>query len=267
MVFRTGFETAMKRGADIIVNIDGDGQFNPANIADLIKPVVEGRADFATCSRFAKKELVPVMPTIKRWGNGWMALIVSAVTGHRFYDVSCGFRAYRRETALRLNLFGAFTYTQETFLDLAFKGFRILEVPLRVRGEREFGQSRVASSVLRYAVNSARIIFRSYRDYRPLQVFGALSAWCLLAALVLLGIFGFHYVTTGRFSGQLWAGFTGGAFGFLGVVFMLVGIVADMLDRIRLHQERILYYQKRMLYLDEGQGRDGTGDGRKPPRR
>src|SRR5512147_2713470 len=39
-VFRTGFENAMRRGADIIVNIDGDGQFNPADIAQLIAPIV-----------------------------------------------------------------------------------------------------------------------------------------------------------------------------------------------------------------------------------
>src|SRR2546422_1124104 len=56
-VFGTGFERAMRRGADIIVNIDGDGQFNPADIAQLIAPIIDGEADFVTCSRFADPAL------------------------------------------------------------------------------------------------------------------------------------------------------------------------------------------------------------------
>ena len=49
-VFRTGLERAMRRGADIIVNIDGDGQFDPADIPKLVKPILDGDADFVTCS-------------------------------------------------------------------------------------------------------------------------------------------------------------------------------------------------------------------------
>src|SRR5687768_4727618 len=52
-VFGTGLERAMRRGADIIVNIDGDGQFDPGDIARLIEPILQGEADFVTCSRFA----------------------------------------------------------------------------------------------------------------------------------------------------------------------------------------------------------------------
>src|SRR5262245_60688193 len=56
-VFGTGLERAMRRGADIIVNIDGDGQFDPADIAKLVNPILEGDADFVTCSRFADPTL------------------------------------------------------------------------------------------------------------------------------------------------------------------------------------------------------------------
>ena len=47
---------------------------------------------------------------------------------------------------MRLTLFGRFTYTQETFIDLLGKGLTIVEVPLRVRGQREYGSSRVAGT-------------------------------------------------------------------------------------------------------------------------
>ena len=248
VAFSTGISEALHRGADVIVNMDGDGQFDPADMPKLVAPILDNRADFVTASRFLDPRIVPSMPTVKKWGNRRIAGLISSLIGTRFCDVSCGFRAYSRESALSLTLVGQFTYTQETFLDLAFKGFRILEVPVVVRGEREFGESRVASSIVRYAINSGKIIFRSYRDYRPLHVFGALSAWSLLAGGSLLAFLLYHYLTTGRFSGHLWAGFVGGAFTFLSVVLLLVGVVADMLDRIRLHQERILYYQKKMMY-------------------
>src|SRR5829696_1417934 len=94
-VFRTGLERAMRRGADIIVNIDGDGQFNPADIRKLIQPLLKGEADFVTCSRFADPALRPTMPPIKYWGNKVVTSIINWVCGGTsFTDVSCGFRAF-----------------------------------------------------------------------------------------------------------------------------------------------------------------------------
>ena len=133
----TGIDAALRLGADYIVNMDADGQFDPAGIPELIEPLRKGEAEFVTCSRFGLKDYQPEMPWAKRWGNRLMCRIINwIIWGARFTDVSCGFRAYTRETALRLNLFGQFTYTQETFIDLAAKGVRMAEVPLRVRGER-----------------------------------------------------------------------------------------------------------------------------------
>src|ERR1051326_3502753 len=121
-VFGTGFERAMRRGADIIVNIDGDGQFDPADIAKLVQPILEGEADFVTCSRFADDSLRPTMPRVKYWGNRVVTGIINWVCGGTtFTDVSCGFRAFNREAAYRLTLFGRFTYTQECFIDLFSK--------------------------------------------------------------------------------------------------------------------------------------------------
>ena len=78
--------------------------------------------------------LEPRMPALKRWGNGMMARLVSRLAGQKFHDVSCGMRCYGRPALLSLNPIGRFTYTQEVFLNLAFKQLRIAEVPLAVRG-------------------------------------------------------------------------------------------------------------------------------------
>ena len=155
--FREAVRQALARGADILVTIDGDGQFDPADISRLVQPILDGEAHMVTASRFARAALVPEMPAIKKWGNRRVAGIVRTLTGKRFHDVSCGFRAFSREALLKMNLFGTFTYTQETFLDLIFKGLTIHEMPVRVRGTREFGSSRIASGLTRYAVRSLQI--------------------------------------------------------------------------------------------------------------
>ena len=243
--FRDAVGIAIARGADIMVHIDGDGQFDPADIPLLVEPVVNKRADMVTASRFLEKELIPDMPSIKRWGNRGVAFIVWLLSGMRYQDVSCGFRVFSQETLLRMNLFGSFTYTQESFLDLIFKGLTILEVPVRVRGVREFGTSRVASSIPRYAARSLKIMLQAFISYRPFRLFFAIALVCFLIGFGFLGFLGLHYLETGAFSPHIWAGFVGGSMSFVGFSTLITGLIGDMLVRIRMNQENIIYHLKR----------------------
>ncbi|MFW5798708.1 MAG: glycosyltransferase family 2 protein, partial [Planctomycetota bacterium] len=239
--FRTGIETALARGADIMVNMDADGQFNPADIPTLIDPILEGDADMVTCTRFGKPEFVPTMPAVKRWGNKQMCRLVNFITwGSHYTDVSCGFRAYSRETALKLTLFGDFTYTQESFIDLIGKGVHIVEVPLKVRGVREHGKSRVASNLWKYGTNAAAIILRAARDIRPLAFFGSIGA-VFLALGVLCGLFVFtHWCFTGRTSPFQSVLLGSGVFLILGFAMIMLALIADMLGRQRKLVEQVL---------------------------
>jgi len=242
--FQTALSFAIDGGFDVMCNIDADRQFDPNDIPRLVKSIVDGEADFVSASRFVDASFMPDMPKVKHWGNLRMSSLVSGLAGKRFHDVSCGFRAYSREALLQLNLHGRFTYTQETFLDLAFKGLRIKEIPVKVVYFAE-RKSRVAGNLFKYAQRTSSIIFRLYRDYHPLRFF-----WSIAGALLFVGVcFGSilltHYVLTGKFTGQIWSGFVGGFFVVLGIAFGIVGVVADMLDRIRVNQERILYLLKK----------------------
>ena len=244
--FRSGIERSAALGADVIVTIDADGQFDPADIPKLVAPVVSGEADFVTASRFMDKALEPRMPWAKRWGNDFMARWISALVGQSFYDVSCGFRAYGRNAFLRLVLLGEFTYTHETFLNLAFSRAAIKEVPVRVRGEREYGKSRVASSVWRYGWRAAAIILKTYRDYKPLRFFGYLALALFVAALGFAAFLIAHKIETGMLTPHKWAGFVAGALTGAALAVYLVGIVAEMLDRMRVAMEELLYRVRRL---------------------
>jgi glycosyltransferase involved in cell wall biosynthesis len=248
-IFRTGLERAMRRGADIIVNIDGDGQFNPADIAALVEPILDDEADFVTCSRFADPELHPTMPRIKFWGNRVVTGIINWVCGGTcFTDVSCGFRAFNREAAYRLTLFGRYTYTQETFIDLFGKGVRMAEVPLRVRGVREHGKSRIASSILKYGTNSLPIILRAMRDIQPLKFFGGIALLLFIPGVLLGAFVTWYYLQEGRTSPYTSFITMSGVLIVLSFLLGVLALLADMLGRHRKISEELLYLARRKVY-------------------
>lgn len=258
--FHSALAHGIEQGADLILSIDADGQFDPADIPKLVAPVLAGEADLATASRFVDPSLVPDMPRAKLWGNRMMSALISRLAGQTFHDVSCGMRCYGRRAALQLHLVGRFTYTQEVVLNLAFKGLRIVEIPIRVRGEREFGGSRVAGNLWRYAWRTVRIIIRSYRDYHPLRFFGGISVVLLVPAFLLVLFMAIHYLVTGAFSPHKWAGFTALGLAVIALLILHVGVIGDMLSRHRIYLEELLYRQR-----SEARGeRDGEHRARDP---
>lgn len=267
--FATGIDAALRLGADAMVNMDADGQFNPKDIAKLVAPIVEGRAGFVSCTRFGDPRFEPKMPRLKRRGNAWMTALINAIVRPtpRFTDVSCGFRAYTRETLLRLNLFGQFTYTQETFIDLAAKRIAMVEVPLRVRGVRKYGESRVARSILRYAMQTSAIILRAVRDHRPLAFFGGIGAATLAFAALQLGFVGAHWIATGATSPFRSLIVTGGVTGIVGFMLLVLALLADMQGRQRTMLENVLYLSRKREYdAAEGSPREAIDLSAQRPR-
>jgi glycosyltransferase involved in cell wall biosynthesis len=243
--FATGIEQALAMGADVIVNMDADGQFQPEDIPTLINPVLREGFGLATCSRFADPQKIPEMPRVKLWGNRMMCRLVNTITRTtNFSDVSCGFRAYSRDTALRFNLYGRFTYTQESIIDLAMKGLPMTEVPLTVRGVREHGESRVASNLWNYGFNTSMIILRAFRDWRPLVFFGLIAVVFLLLGFGLMGFVATWWISQGQTTPWTSLITLGGVSLVLGIIFGVLALVADQIGRGRRIQEQILYLER-----------------------
>lgn len=245
--FKTGLNAAFELNPDILINIDADGQFNPRDMYKLIDPIVEKRADFVTASRFMNPNYQPDSSLLKLWGNKLMSILVSKISGQKFHDVSCGFRAYSREALLRLNIFGVFTYTHETFLDFSIKNIPIVEVPIMLKGPRNHGKSKIASNLFKYAFKTIKIIMKTLRDFKPSHLFGFISG-LLFSFGGISGIFLLiHYLRTGNFSPHKWAGFLSGFLILLSLLALLAGFILDIFARMRLNQEEMLYYMKRIF--------------------
>jgi len=246
--FRSSVQYALENNADILVSIDADGQFSPGEIPALIKPILDGEANMVIGNRFHNGKPVD-MPGIKFWGNKQVTRIVSSITGQKFTDVSCGFRAYDREALLRLNVFGDFTYTHESILSLVYQGLRVVEMPVTVRYDAN-RKSKVAGSISNYAWQTSKIMLRVLLNYRPLRVFGTTGIILIgIGALFELFLFIF-YAVAGSFTPYKAAGFIGLGFILFGMLVLLIALISDMLNRLRINMDQQLYETKKIRYDD-----------------
>src|SRR5690606_26734158 len=96
----TGYEAALAEGADIVVKIDGDGQMDPALIADFVRPLLAGDADYTKGNRFYDIASLQEMPKLRLAGNAVVSLICKIASGYwHVMDPTNGYTAIHR-TAL-----------------------------------------------------------------------------------------------------------------------------------------------------------------------
>ena len=225
-----GIKAALNIGADIIVNIDADGQYLPEEIPMLIDPIIRDEADFVLGSRFAGK--IEEMPWIKKLGNKIFTRLVRALTNTEISDAQTGFRAFNRAAALAsLDLAGRFTYTQEQIIRLVEEGFRVTEVPIYF-AKRISGSSRLISSPLDYGAKALAVTLRTYRDYHPVLFFGIIGSIFIITGLILGAIVIFEWLTTGLVFHESTAVLSA-MFVMSGFQFLFFGFLADMFASVK----------------------------------
>ena len=246
--FQSAVTYALEKEIDILVSIDADRQFNSEQIPHIIKPILKNEADMVTGNRFGSG-IPENMPKSKYWGNKQMSRLISLISGQKFRDVSCGFRAYNREALMRLNLFGSFTYTQETILDMVYKGLRVVEFPVDVKYFKG-RKSRVAGNILKYAINTSSIILKTLRDYKPMVFFGGFGGIAITAGVICEIFLFIHFFSKGTYYPFKTLGFVGLGFLIFGLLFLMLGLLAGMFNRVRMNQEKILYELKKERFDD-----------------
>ena len=125
---RTGFEAALKHGADIVVTLDGDGQHNADEIPVLVQPIIDGQADIVIGSRFLKE--AKVAPYRK---FGIDVITWSYNFGHRekIADAQSGFRAHSRKAVEAMQItYPGFGFSIQTLVQARNKGLKIIERPI-----------------------------------------------------------------------------------------------------------------------------------------
>jgi glycosyltransferase involved in cell wall biosynthesis len=141
---QTGYRFAFERGYDIAVQIDGDGQHDPAQLPRILRPVLDDDADLVVGSRFAGEGAYR-STAARRIGIKIFAGVVSAVVRQRVTDTTSGFRAVNRKG---IALFAAdyphdYPEVEATVMCVKHR-LRLQEVPVAMR-ERSGGRSSITA--------------------------------------------------------------------------------------------------------------------------
>ena len=142
---QTGFRYALSHNADFAVKVDGDGQHNPKDIIDLLKPIFLDEADISIGSRFLKKGGGFKSSFFRRLGIIIIQVICCLLTRKRISDPTSGYRGYSKKIIeFMAENYPSFDYPEPEEIVLADKnGFRLVEVPVEMR-ERKSGKSSIS---------------------------------------------------------------------------------------------------------------------------
>ena len=92
---------ALDHGFDIVGSISGNGKMLPSEIGTVLSPVLEGKADYVTGSRFLEGGSYINLPEFRRRSIPWVNRFVKLITGAALTDATCGYRAYKLELLRR----------------------------------------------------------------------------------------------------------------------------------------------------------------------
>ncbi|PWL87209.1 MAG: glycosyl transferase family 2 [Oscillospiraceae bacterium] len=163
---QSGYLYAAQNGYDIAVQMDGDGQHDPAYLASVVGPVARGEVDMCVGSRFITKEGFQTS-AMRRAGIRLLSGLIRLLCGVRVLDVTSGFRA----TGRRLTEFFARNYAQdypepEAIISAVLNGFRVGEAPV-VMAERMGGTSSISPLRSVYYMVKVSIALVVYRLTHP----------------------------------------------------------------------------------------------------
>jgi glycosyltransferase involved in cell wall biosynthesis len=243
IVFQTGIDTSLRLGADIIVNMDGDGQYRGDEIPRLIAPILRREADIvvgdrqtSTLEHFTglKKHLQRLGSSVVRWASDTDVP-----------DTVSGFRALGREAALRIFVTTDFSYTIESLIQAGKRRLTIAHVPITSNPTRP---SRLHRGNWDFVKRQSSTIIRTYATYEPFKAFTYLALPWLVVGMLLLLRAAFVFIQRRYFGGDdnnlqsLTLGIGSLMVGFL---IFIAGLIADRIGGNRRLLEEILYRQRR----------------------
>jgi glycosyltransferase involved in cell wall biosynthesis len=226
--FMTGIDAALRQGADVIINTDADNQYEAGDIPLLVKPILEHRADMVIGARpIAQTEHFSwIKKRLQHFGS-WAVRLASQTD---VADAPSGFRALTRETAMRLNVFNAYTYTLETIIQAGLSNLTVVSVPIRTNPDLR--PSRLVRSIPNYVKRSLVTILRVFVIYRPMALFLWIST-----ALALVGTaFGVRYavfLATGHGIGHVQSLIFAALCLIVAALSFMMGMLADLIGSNR----------------------------------
>ena len=140
---QTGYKYALENNYDIVVQFDGDGQHDVRYVEKLIKPIVDGKADFTIGSRFIEELSKFKSSRARRFGINIISFFMKLFTGKKIYDTTSGFRAVNREIIEFFAMYYPSEYPEPVSTTELLKQGKIVEEVSVEMNEREGGTSSI----------------------------------------------------------------------------------------------------------------------------
>jgi len=155
---RLGYRLAREGAASYIVTTDADGQYNPAEIAGLLAPILAGEADFVSGSRTKGSE--ETKDPVRKLGVRVYALVISILTGQRITDPTFGLRAMRADVTGKVRLTQRQYQATELLIGVLTHGCRVVERPATIH-KRQVGQSKKGHNAF-YGLEVGKVIIGTW---------------------------------------------------------------------------------------------------------
>ena len=223
--FVAGINKALDMGADIIVNTDADNQYDASYIKDIVKPLLENKADIVIGARPVSdiKHFSRLKKILQKLGS----FVMRCVSKTDVKDAPSGFRAFSRNAALQLNVFDNYTYTLETIIQAKAKGLVIESVEVGVNPELR--KSRLFSNMFIYIRRSVFTMLRMFIIYRPFRFFVTFGSLFLLAGVILGGRF-LYYYAVGSGQGHIQSLILAAILLLTGVQVVLIAVLSELIS-------------------------------------
>ncbi len=133
---KTCYSRALREGADIVVMLHPDNQYDPSIVPDLVAPIASGEADVVLASRMLGHPLKGGMPLYKYVANKTLTFLENLVLGTGFSEFHTGYRAFSRKALQGVNFFSNsddFVFDNEILVQLHMRRMRIKEIPVTTR--------------------------------------------------------------------------------------------------------------------------------------
>lgn len=177
---RDGIQRALELGADILLLTDGDNQYPQERIPDLIRPILEGKADTVIADRQVQtiEHFSPTKKFLQRLGTKVMNL----AAGTDLPDGTSGFRVYSKEAAIKLNLIGRFNFAAETTIQAASKRLALATITIDTNPKTR--ESRLFKSSWEHVRKSMVAMLNSITMYKPYTVFLGIGGLFFVLGLI-----------------------------------------------------------------------------------
>lgn len=222
--FRIGLDNALRLGADIIVNTDGDNQYPGNHIPELITPILNGEADIVIGDR--QTAMVSDFDWKKKLLQRIGSAVVARLSDLEIPDAVSGFRALSREAALNTNVVSSFSYTIETLIQAGRKHYAVATIPIQTNEKTR--PSRLFRSIPHFVAKSISTMLRIYAMYQPLKAYSYFGAIAILIGSIPIVRFLLYYLA-GEGGGKIQSLIVGAILITIGGLSLMIGLIADLI--------------------------------------